>query len=88
MHLRLRLLLSLLIGITLIDLVSAYYQERATRRELKEDLGRRAEILDESLADKVVVRSGASQDLLSVVERFGNRPHSAGAAACNRQGYF
>ena len=44
-----RLILSLILAITLVSLLSSYYQVRAERRSLQADLERRAAVLAEDL---------------------------------------
>jgi len=82
MRLTLRLTLSLIVGITLIAAVFAYHQVQTTKREMRDDLGKRAEILAESLAANVepLLEQGASASLARVVEQFGNRQRLAGVA--------
>jgi alpha,alpha-trehalose-phosphate synthase [UDP-forming] len=80
--LSLRLIVSLIVGITLVSLASSYYSVRMERRELRRDVERRAELLGESLASNVerTLEKGAARDLQRLVERFGNREHLAGIA--------
>jgi trehalose 6-phosphate synthase len=44
-----RLIVSLIIGVTIVSLCSSYYQVLVTKRGLRADLQRRAEVLGESL---------------------------------------
>ena len=53
MRLRLRLIISLIIGITVVSLLFALSQVRTEKRQLRSDLERRAEILAESLGAAV-----------------------------------
>ena len=73
--LTLRLTISLIVGITLISLFSAYYEVRSQRQGFRRDLEHRAEVLGESLADKVepYLKKGSHKDLQATVERFANR---------------
>ena len=48
-----RLIVSLIIGVTLVSLCSSYYQVLMLNRSLQKDLQRRAEVLGESLARNV-----------------------------------
>jgi len=86
--LTLRLTISLILGITLISLFSAYYEVRSQRRSLHRDLEHRAEVLGESLADKVEpsLKKGSRRDLQIIVERFGNREHLTGIVVYNPLG--
>ncbi len=83
-----RLTISLIVGITLISLLSSYYEVRFQRRGLRRDLEHRAEVLGESLADKVepYLKKGSRKELQTIVDRFGNREHLAGVAVYNPQG--
>ena len=83
-----RLTISLIVGITLISLFSSYYEVRFQKRGLRRDLEQRAEVLGESLADKVepYLKKGSRKDLQLIVDRFGNREHLAGVAVYNSQG--
>jgi sensor histidine kinase regulating citrate/malate metabolism len=86
--LTLRLTISLIVGITLISLFSSYYEVRFQKRGLRRDLEHRAEVLGESLADKVepYLKKGSRKDLQVIVERFGNREHLTGVVVYNPQG--
>ena len=86
--LTLRLTISLIVGITLISLFSSYYEVRFQKRGLRRDLEHRAEVLGESLADKVepYLKKGSRKDLQLIVERFGNREHLTGVVVYNPQG--
>jgi alpha,alpha-trehalose-phosphate synthase [UDP-forming] len=86
--LTLRLTISLIVGITLISLFSAYYEVRSQRQGFRRDLEHRAEVLGESLADKVepYLKKGSHKDLQATVERFANREHLTGVLVYNPQG--
>src|SRR5579863_2729169 len=88
--LTLRLTVSLIVGITLLSLLSSYYEVRFQKQGLRRDLEQRAEVLGESLADKVEpylnLKKGSRKDLQLIVERFGTREHLAGVAVYNIQG--
>jgi alpha,alpha-trehalose-phosphate synthase [UDP-forming] len=83
-----RLTISLIVGITLISLFSSYYEVRFQKQGLRRDLERRAEVLGESLVDKVepYLKKGSRKDLQTIVDRFGNREHLAGVAIYDPQG--
>jgi alpha,alpha-trehalose-phosphate synthase [UDP-forming] len=83
-----RLIISLILGITLVSLGFSYYQVAGERRALRGDLQRRAEVLGESLAGNVekVWGTGSNQALQRLVQRFGNREHLIGVAVYDRQG--
>jgi trehalose 6-phosphate synthase len=85
--LNIRLIVSLILGITLVSLVSSYYEVRAQKRSLRQDLEHRAEVLAESLAQNVEPYFGkGSRRLQKIVGQFGNREHLAGVAIVDRQG--
>jgi trehalose-6-phosphate synthase len=88
--LTLRLTLSLMVGITLISLFSAYYEVRSQRRGLRRDLERRAEVLAENLADQIEpslnLSQSSRQNLQVMIDRFGSREHLAGIAIYDPQG--
>jgi alpha,alpha-trehalose-phosphate synthase [UDP-forming] len=78
----------LIVGITLISLLSSYYEVRLQKQGLRRDLERRAEVLGETLADKVepYLKKGSHKELQVMVDRFGDREHLAGVAVYNAQG--
>ncbi len=86
--LSIRLIVSLIVGITLVSLSSSYYEALSEKRGLRRDLQRRAEVLGESLAGNVErdLEKGSAQDLQRIVQHFGNREHLAGLAIYGRQG--
>jgi trehalose 6-phosphate synthase len=83
-----RLIVSLILGITLVSLLSSYYRVSVEKQRQRADLQRRAEVLGESLADNIepYLEKGSPKELQRIVERFGNREHLAGVAVYNRQG--
>src|SRR5882757_1615006 len=83
-----RLIVSLILGITLVSLGFSYYQVVGEKRRLRSDLERRAEVLGESLADNVerAWEPGSDRELQRLVQRFSNREHLAGVAVYDRQG--
>ena len=86
--LSIRLIVSLIVGITLVSLSSSYYEALGEKRALSRDLDRRAEVLVESLAGNVEtgLEKDSVQDLQRIVEHFGNREHLSGLAIYGRQG--
>jgi trehalose 6-phosphate synthase len=86
--LSIRLIISLIVGITLVSLSSSYYEALVEKRGLRRDLERRAEILGESLAGNVErdLEKDSVQDLQRMVEHYGNREHLSGLAIYGRQG--
>jgi trehalose-6-phosphate synthase len=83
-----RLIISLIVGITVVSLFSSYYEVRSDKAGLRRDLERRAEILGESLAGNIEPYLGKSsrKQLQKIVDRFGNRQHLAGVAIYDREG--
>jgi trehalose 6-phosphate synthase len=79
------LIVSLILGVTLVSLLSTYYEVRREKQGLRNDLERRAEVLGESLVGNVEPRldKGSLRDLKRVVERFSNREHLVGVAVFN-----
>ena len=86
-----RLIVSLVIGITLVSLCTSYYQVLQQSRGLKKDLQRRAEVLGESLARNVerdLERDAQhTHTLQRTVQQFANREHLAGLAVYDTQGH-
>jgi trehalose-6-phosphate synthase/uncharacterized membrane protein affecting hemolysin expression len=80
--LSIRLIVSLILAVTLVSLLSSYYQVRGEQRNLRKDLERRAAVLAESLAGNVEpqLENGSKQTLQGIVERFSNRERLAGVA--------
>jgi trehalose-6-phosphate synthase len=80
-----RLIISLILGVTLVSLFSTHYEVRREKQGLRNDLERRAEVLGESLVGNVEphLDKGSLKELKRVVERFSNREHLAGVAVFN-----
>ncbi len=83
-----RLIVSLILGMTLVSLGFSYYQVVAEKRALRGDLERRAEVLGESLEGNVEKAWGGESNhaLQRLVQRFGNREHLIGVAVYDQQG--
>lgn len=83
-----RLIVSLIFGITVVSLGFSYYQVVREKRALRSDLERRAEVLAESVAVNVEKswEGGSERGLQRLVQRFGNREHLLGIAVSDRQG--
>jgi len=86
--LSLRLIVSLIIGITLVSLGFSYFEVVGEKRVLRSDLEKRADVLGESVASSVEKSSENSSErgLQRLVQRFGNREHLLGIAIYDRQG--
>ncbi len=83
-----RLIASLIVCITLVSLASSYYSVHVEENGLRQDVGRRAELLAETLSGNVEsnLEKGSPRDLQRIVERFGNREHLAGIAVYDAAG--
>ena len=77
-----RLIISLIVGVTLVSLFSTYYEVRREKQGLRNELERRAEVLGESLVGNIEPRldKGSLRELKRVVEQFSNREDLAGVA--------
>lgn len=84
-----RLIISLIVGVTLVSLCSSWYEVWAGKRNLRRDLQRRAEVLAESLAGNVGrdIERGAFQTLRKTVQRFAHRENLMGVAVYDPQGH-
>jgi alpha,alpha-trehalose-phosphate synthase [UDP-forming] len=84
-----RLIVSLIVGVTLVSLCSSYYQVIVLKRGLRKDLQHRAEVLGESLAGNVErdLERNSPQTLQRTVQRFANREHLTGLAVYDPQGH-
>jgi len=83
-----RLIVSLILGVTLVSLGFSYYQVVGEKRGLRSEVERRAEVLGESIASNVEKSWEGKPDheLQRLVQRFGNREHLLGVAIYDRQG--
>jgi trehalose-6-phosphate synthase len=88
-----RLIASLILGITLISSGFSYYEVLAEKRALRSDVERRAEMLGESLVGNVERSSWntgpgkvPNTELQRLVQRFGNREHMLGVVIYDPQG--
>jgi len=84
-----RLIISLIIGVTLVSLCTSYYEVLMQSRSMRRDLDRRAEVLGESLARSVErdLERDAQRTLQKTVQQFANREHLAGLAVYDPQGH-
>ena len=78
-----RLIISLILGVTLVSLLSSYFEVRSEKRGLRRELERRAELLAESLAGNVepYLNERSLKQLQRIVGRFSNREHLQPIAA-------
>ena len=96
-----RLIVSLILGITLVSAGFSYYEVLGQKRALRSDLEHRAEMLGESLVGNVerswntgadntgsgiVPNTVPNNELQRLVQRFGNREHLLGVVIYDRQG--
>jgi alpha,alpha-trehalose-phosphate synthase [UDP-forming] len=83
-----RLIISLIVGVTLVSLCSSYYQVYVLARGMRRDLAHRAELLGESLARNVErdLEHNDPATLRRTVQQFANREHLAGLAVYDPQG--
>ncbi len=83
-----RLIVSLIVGVTLVSLCTSYYQVLVSKNSLRKDLERRSEVLGESLSRNVErdMAHDTPQALQKTVQQFANREHLAGLAVYNPQG--
>src|SRR5579871_3464363 len=83
-----RLIVSLIVGVTLVSLCTSYYQVLVTSSGLKKDLQHRAEVLGESLSKNIErdLERDAPRTLQKTVQQFANREHLAGLAVYDPQG--
>lgn len=84
-----RLIISLIVGITVVSLCTSYYQVLVQSRSMRRDLDRRAELLGESLARNVErdLERDSQHTLQRTVQQFANREHLAGLAVYDPQGH-
>jgi trehalose-6-phosphate synthase/uncharacterized membrane protein affecting hemolysin expression len=82
MRISLRLIVSLILGVTLLSAVFAIIQQRAEKRGMRNDLAKRAEILAESLGANVepLLTKRSRSNLQKIVTQFGNRERVTGIA--------
>ncbi|HZQ93826.1 MAG TPA: trehalose-6-phosphate synthase [Candidatus Sulfotelmatobacter sp.] len=83
-----RLIISLVIGVTLVSLCSSYYQSYVLARGMRRDLQHRAALLGESLGRNVErdMERDNPAILQRTVQQFANREHLAGIAVYDPHG--
>jgi len=88
MRTTLKIILPLIVSVASVSLFFAAHQVRTEKRNLRNDLSRRAEILGESLRESVepLLEPPPEKDLQHFIERFGQREHLKGVAVYNSAG--
>jgi alpha,alpha-trehalose-phosphate synthase [UDP-forming] len=86
--LSIRLIVSLIVGITLVSLAFSYNEVRLEKQALRRDLERRAEVLGESLAGYIEphLEKQPRRELQRIVDHFGNRERLQGMAIYDKEG--
>jgi trehalose-6-phosphate synthase len=84
--LSLRLIVALVIGVTVVSVVSSWYQIRAEKEAFRRDLEQRAETFSETLASSAeyYLQSGDLPGLAKTLQRFGDRDHIVGIGVYDR----
>ena len=77
MRMSLRLIVSLVLGVTLLSIVFAIYQVKAEKRGMRKELETHATIVSESLATRIetLLDSRSRKRLQATVTEFKNREH-------------
>jgi len=88
MRMSLRLIFSLVVGVTLLSLIFALFQVKAQKRGMRKELENRAAIIGESLEGKVepLLNPRLRKRLQAVVTEYGNREHLKGIAIFDKSG--
>jgi alpha,alpha-trehalose-phosphate synthase [UDP-forming] len=83
-----RLIVSLILGITLVSLAFSYKEVRREKLALRGDLEQRAEVLGESLAGYIepYMEKQSHRELQRIVDRFANRERLEGMAIYDKTG--
>jgi alpha,alpha-trehalose-phosphate synthase [UDP-forming] len=83
-----RLIISLIVGVTLVSLAFSYKEVRREKLDLRGDLELRAEVVGESLAGSIEPYLGkqSHRELQRIVDRSGSREPSVGMAIYDKQG--
>ncbi len=86
--LSLRLIVALIVGVTLVSVVSSWYQVRTNKDALRVDLERKAETFGDSLTavSESYLEKGDTSGLNSTLQRFNGRDHLVGMAVYDIKG--
>ena len=89
MRTTLKIVLPLIVSVGSVSVLFAAYQVRNERRNLRNDLARRAEILADSLRESVerLLDHGQEKNLQRLVERYGQREHLKGIVIYDDSGH-
>ncbi|HWY44793.1 MAG TPA: trehalose-6-phosphate synthase [Candidatus Sulfotelmatobacter sp.] len=91
MRTTLKIVLPLIVSVAVVSLLFAAYQVRTERRNLRNDLSRRAELLAESLQESIEPQfekggHGSERAMQRLVDRFAQREHMKGIAVYQADG--
>lgn len=88
MRTTLKIVLPLVLSVATVSLIFAGYQVRTERKNLQNDLARRAENLGDSMQETVehLLERNSIRSLQRLVERFGQREHIKGIAIYEESG--
>jgi len=89
MRTTLKIVLPLIVSVVLVSLLFAAYQVRTQKKQARNEISRRAEILAESLQENVEPlfdRPLPDKSLQRLVDRFGQREHLKGIVVYNANG--
>jgi alpha,alpha-trehalose-phosphate synthase [UDP-forming] len=83
-----RLIVSLIVGVTLVSLCASYYQVLVVKRGMGEDIEHRAAVLADSLSTNVEhdLAHDAKLSLQRTIDRFVDREHLGGVAVYDADG--
>jgi trehalose-6-phosphate synthase len=86
--LSLRLIIALILGVTLVSLISSWSDVQAEKEVLRRDLQYKAETFGESLASnaELYLANGDTNRLEQLVQRFSNRDHLLGIGIYDNNG--
>jgi trehalose-6-phosphate synthase len=84
-----RLIVALILGVTLVSLVSSWYQVREAKGDLRSDLERKVVTFGESMAatGEAYLQAGDRPGFQRFIQRFNNRDHLLGVSVYDRE-YF
>jgi len=84
----LKLVIPLVVSVVCVSLLYGVYQVRTERRNLRNDLSRRAGVLAENIQESLEAAGHPNDKLLNrIVERYGQREHLLGVAVYDNTGH-